>query len=285
MTELLPIEPIDYLIIGHLTQDVTPSGPMLGGTASYASLTARALGLRVGIVTAISADLTLPELAGIPIFGIRGDHTSTFENIYTPEGRIQIVHQVAPSLDLSLVPETWRSAPIVHLGPIAHEVDPNLARSFPKSNVCLTPQGWFRSWDESGRVHFTEWPEADFVLRPAAAAVLSIEDIQHNELVIEEMLASIRVLVVTEGAAGCRVYWNGDLRRFRAPEKEEVDATGAGDIFAAAFFYRFSTTRDPWEAARFATLLASQSVTRRGLASIPTYAEVQAGLVEILPKA
>ena len=46
MTELLPIAPIDYLIIGHLTQDLTPSGPMLGGTASYASLTARALGLR-----------------------------------------------------------------------------------------------------------------------------------------------------------------------------------------------------------------------------------------------
>ena len=38
---------------------------------------------------------------------------------------------------------------------------------------------------------------------------------------------------------------------------EEVDATGAGDIFAAAFFWRLYVTRDPWEAARFATHLAS----------------------------
>ena len=70
-----------------------------------------------------------------------------------------------------------------------------------------------------------------------------------------------RVLAVTEGPAGARLYWNGDLRRFRALQVKEVDATGAGDIFAAAFFWRLHVTRDPWAAAKFATHLASFSVT------------------------
>ncbi len=87
--------------------------------------------------------------------------------------------------------------------------------------------------------------------------MLSIEDVGGDEEQIEAMANTCRVLAVTEGAAGARLYWNGDLRRFRALEFEEVDPTGAGDIFAAAFFWRFSVTHDPWAAARFATHLAS----------------------------
>jgi sugar/nucleoside kinase (ribokinase family) len=108
-----------------------------------------------------------------------------------------------------------------------------------------------------------------------------VEDVDRNEDQIEAMALASRVLVVTEGPAGARLYWNGDLRRFRAPELDEIDATGAGDIFAAAFFTRLHVTRDPWESARFATRLASLSVTRRGLAGVPTAEEIQACLVEV----
>ena len=51
------LEPVDYLVVGHIAQDVIPGGFQLGGTVSYASLTAKALGLRVGIVTACTPDL------------------------------------------------------------------------------------------------------------------------------------------------------------------------------------------------------------------------------------
>ena len=61
----------------------------------------------------------------------------------------------------------------------------------------------------------------------------------------------------------------------------EIDATGAGDIFAAAFFVRLLTTQDPWEAARFATHLSACSVTRKGLKGIPTAEEIQACMVEV----
>ncbi len=51
MFELVSLEPVDYLVVGHVAADVTPTGVQLGGTVSYSALTARALGLRVGIVT------------------------------------------------------------------------------------------------------------------------------------------------------------------------------------------------------------------------------------------
>jgi len=282
MFNLSPLEPINYLIIGHLTRDLTPAGPRIGGTAAYAALTAHALGLRVGIVTSWGAELPLGSLKHIPIISFPADHSTTFENIYTEKGRIQVIHSVAPHLDYHLIPEPWRQAPIVHLGPVAQEVEPGLIRHFPTSLVGITPQGWLREWDESGNVHFSEWPEASFTLQQAGVAVIGIEDVLKDENRIEEMASASRILVVTEGSAGARVYWNGDVRRFRAPQVEEIDSTGAGDIFAAAFFVRLYLTRDPWESARFANQIAAASTTRQGFDGIPTPEEIQEYMVEVL---
>jgi hypothetical protein len=282
MFSLTPLEPINYLIIGHLTRDLTPAGPQLGGTAAYAGLTAHALGLRVGIVTSWGGELPLGNLKHIPIINYPADHSTTFENIYTEKGRIQVVHTIAQPLDFHLIPEPWRQAPIVHLGPVAQEVEPGLVRHFPTSLVGVTPQGWLRRWDETGYVYTSEWPEASFTLQQTGAAVLSIEDVKNDENRIEEMASASRILVVTEGAAGARVYWNGDVRRYRPPQMEEIDPTGSGDIFAAAFFVRLYLTRDPWESARFANQIAAASVARVGLDGILTPEEIQEYLIEVL---
>ena len=282
MYRITPIEPVDYLIIGHVTQDVTPNGLVLGGTASYAALTARAIGYRVGIVTACAADIDLSSLQGIPIVSQESEFSTTFENIQTPEGRVQILHHRSLPLDLSMVPETWRTAPIVHLGPVAQEVDIHLVHAFPRSFVGLTPQGWMRGWDQQGHVHFDPWPEAAYVLEKASAAVMSIEDIAQDESYVDEFAAYTRVMAITEGANGARVFWNGDQRRVRPPGVKEVDSIGAGDIFAAAFFARMVQSRDPWESARYANCMASTSVTRKGLAGIPTMNEVVSCMVEVV---
>ncbi len=281
MNSLAPIDPIDYLLVGHITRDLTPTGPRLGGTATYAALTAQALGQRVGIVTSWGAELPLNELRSTPIANHSAEQSTTFENIYTQAGRIQTIHFVAERLDYYHIPELWRSAPIVHLGPVAQEVQPSLIRQFPNSLRFVTPQGWLRSWDERGHIFPSEWPEASFVLGNAAAAVISTEDVAFDEEKIEEMAASCPIFVVTEGNNGGRIYWNGDVRRFNAPPKQEMDATGAGDIFAAAFFIRYFKTRDAWESARFANLLAAQSVTRPGTAGIPLAEEIESVSLEI----
>lgn len=275
------LEPIDYLVIGHIVQDITPNGMRIGGSAAYAALTAKALGLRPGIVTSWSMETTSPLLAEIPIVNFPSEVSTTFENIMTPEGRLQYLYKVAPSLGYNLIPDSWRNTPIIHLGPVAQEVDPTLVRHFPSSFIGVSPQGWLRTWDEQGRVTCSEWPEASFVLQGADAAVLSLEDVDNQESRIEEMAAFCHVLAVTEGKEGSRVYWNGDARRFSALRVTEIDSTGAGDIYAAAFFIRLHQTHNPWEAARFATALASYSVTRYGLEGIPSQQEINECMVEV----
>jgi sugar/nucleoside kinase (ribokinase family) len=279
---LTPLQPVDYLVIGHLAYDLTPNGPRLGGTAAYAALTARALGLRAGIVTAWGGEVPLDALDGIQVSSAAAEHSTTFENVYTPEGRHQFIHHTAPDLHLDLIPPAWRTASIVHVGPIAGEGKLLANGQFPASMLGLTPQGWLRRWDEGGRVRPVSWPEAPQALSKAGAAVFSIEDVAGDEGQVEAMANACRVLAVTEGPAGARLYWNGDLRHFPALQVEEVDATGAGDIFAAAFFWRLHVTHDPWAAARFATHLASCSVRRRGLDGIPTQEEIQTCLVEVI---
>lgn len=276
---------LDYLVIGHLAKDLLPDGGhTLGGTAAYAALTARALGLRVGILTSYPNEelgsLNLP--ADISVVNLPTQQATTFENIVTPNGRKQRIHAQASFIDLEATPNEWRKTPIIHLGPIARELESTLPAGFAPSLLGITPQGWLRGWDTEGNISSGIWSEMESSLQQAGAAVLSLEDVQGSEEMIEEMTVHNRVLVVTEAFEGARLYWNHDLRRFHAPSVEEVDGTGAGDIFAASFFIRLYQTRDPWEAARFGVCLASQSVTRRGLDSIPTHEEIQSCQMEVL---
>jgi len=282
MYNLIPLEPVDYLIIGHVTHDLTQSGPRLGGTAAYSALTARALGLRVGVVTSNGPETGLDSLMNIPVVSAPSKQSTTFENIYSGNGRRQILHHRAEHLSFDRVPEIWRRAGIIHIGPVAQEVDTVLPDSFSPTLLGLTPQGWMRAWDdETGQVRQSVWESPEQALAQAGAVVVSIEDVGGDEERIEFMATHSRILVVTEAESGSRLYWHGDQRRFRAPAVYETDATGAGDIFAAAFFLRLLHTQDPWEAARFATQLSAHSVARKGLDGIPTREEIQSCMVEV----
>lgn len=277
MRDYTPIEPIDYLLIGHVTQDVVPQGFSLGGTASYSALTARAMGLRVGVVTACHPELRLPELEGIAIVRYPSEHSTTFANIQTEHGRVQYLYHRAADLDISMVPDTWRSARIVHLGPLNQEVDVKLARAFPDSFVGVTPQGWMRAWDESGLVYRKAWADAEWVLPTAQVTVFSEEDIGRDTALEARYAALSPLLVVTRASKGCTLYRRGlPALDISAPRVNVVDATGAGDVFTGTFLVFYQQSRDAIRACERATYLASQSVTRPGLQGTPRPDEVRA---------
>jgi len=273
-----PVHTPNYLAIGHLSRDLTPEGPRLGGSVAYAARTARAFGLQAAVVTACNPDTPLGDaLEGIAVHCVPSSATTTFALETTPQGRRLVLQaRAAAPLAWEAIPAAWRRAPLVHLAPVAGELPPTLAARFAGRFVGITPQGWLRAWGADGLIRPTAWPEAETVLAHATAAVLSLEDLGGDESRIPALAEMVPVLVVTQGATGAVVYWQGKAHAIPAPPAREVDATGAGDIFAAAFFIRLYHTRDPLAAARFAAHLAALSVQRRGLASTPTPAEIRA---------
>lgn len=280
---LKALKPVDYLLVGHVTQDLLPTGSSrLGGTVTFSGLTAERLGQSVGIVTACESEIDLSSLEPLQVVTVPSSSTTTFRNISTPEGRSQYLYHPATTLEASHLPEAWLKPKIVHLGPVASEVDPQIYKAFEDSLICLTAQGWLRGVDAEGLVHPVDWLYSHDLLKASHACVISLEDVRGQEEVIEEFAAMCKLLVVTENKLGARVYWNGDIHCFPAPEIELVEDTGAGDIFAACFFHRLYTTRDPWEAARFAVRLAAWSVTRTYLGSIPTSQEIANAQFEII---
>lgn len=77
-----------------------------------------------------------------------------------------------------------------------------------------------------------------------------------------------KILVLTGGHKGSIVFYEDKAQRVPTIKVEEVDATGAGDTFATAYFLRYHQTKDPIESARFANIMAAHSVTQMGLDNI-----------------
>ncbi|MBN2043886.1 MAG: hypothetical protein JW757_02600 [Anaerolineales bacterium] len=264
------ITPVDYLIIGHISQDITPEGPKIGGTAAFSGVTAHAFGQRVGVVTAWAEEIKDELLDQIQIANLTCESSTTFENYYPAEGRRQQrIHHLAPQLAFYHIPESWRSAQIVHLAPIAGEVPSDLIRYFPNAQIYLTPQGWMRECDQEGNVTYRPWMEASYMLPQANAAVISEEDVGSDLDTIYNMAASVPVLAVTKSNFGADIYAEGKTIHIPAPATPEVDPTGAGDIFAAAFFTQLAYHGDPQKAGEMAVIVASDSITRSGLHSVP----------------
>lgn len=275
-------KPFDYLVIGHITSDLVETGTRLGGTVTFSGLTANALGLKTGIITSFADNLDISPISRLWIKNKISKKTSTFKNISNGSRRSQFLYSVAENITCEEIPTFLTPPKIIHLGPVANEVDPKIMTLFSNSLKCLTPQGWFRSINEQNQVIFQEWQNDQHHLSNADVAVISIDDVEKDEGKISKMASAIPVFVVTENHKGARVYWHGDARFFSAPEVKYLDDTGAGDIFATAFFYRYYFTKDPWEACRFAVLIASLSVTRENLASIPKPEEIERAKLEFL---
>jgi len=272
----------DYLVIGHITHDVCGNSYTLGGTAAYAALCAKSLGRKACILTSMPTDTHLPDLQGIPISIKHAETITTFKNTETDAGREQFVLDTALKISIADIPSFRKECQIVHLGPVMDEIDEILVNSFPNSFIGITPQGWMRKRGAHGKIGFRALKNPKELFSKASAAVFSIEDVLGNEDLIAKYAGYSTILAVTEGYNGARIYWNGDVRHFQAPKIELVDATGAGDIFAAVFFDSLANAIDPWDAGRRAVAVASQSVTRKGLAGIPTKNEVDAFKIDII---
>jgi len=272
---------IDVLLIGHMIADIVPGGFSLGGTVAYGGATAHALGLRVGVVTSARADEPLlDELRAFAhVVNVPAAASSTFENIYTPDGRVQYWRSSAATLHAAHIPAAWRDVPLAHLGPLTDEVAPDVVTAFAaQTRVLVTPQGWMRRRDADDRVYFKPWFDAA-VLTRADLLVFSVEDVRDVPEVMPKYIAAAGRVAVTDGDKGGVLHHGaGKKTRYEAVPVQATDPTGAGDIFAVSLLIFESRFNDLGMAARAAAYIAAQSTTRNGLASAPTAAEIRAAI-------
>lgn len=267
----------DYVLVGHITRDLTPRGSQLGGPVSFGAFTAAAFGLYVGILTSALPDE--PLLRDLPpqvsVINVPAIETTTFENRYSDAGRTQMLYHRARTLTPDMLPDAWRFAPQVQLAVVAYEVDPAFATAFEKVHMCITPQGWMRYREPDGCVRKVRWEAAQEVLPHSALTVLSEEDIQHAPELVTEFVAHAPLLVLTQAVRGGQVFQGTQQFRFEAYSAgPQVDPTGAGDIFATALHIALHRLQDVRRALRVAAYVAGLSVTRSGFSSAPTADEV-----------
>ncbi len=295
----MPTAAPDFLVIGHAVQDLLPSprprtgeGPgvrapwRLGGAAAYASLLARNFGLRTAVLTSCANDLPLAGLLpDIEVRVVPAAASTQMRNVYSgPDSRrTQRVPQRAAGLTPDHLPDEWRGARIVLLGPVAGEVDPALAAAFSAETIIgAGAQGWLREIgaDETVRpVPYDRWDAAP-LLQHVRALFLSDEDLPAADApaALTEWSALVDVLAFTRGYAGADVYSEGNWRRIDAFAAQPTDLTGAGDVFAAAFLIRYADTNDAWEAARWGAAAASLVIEGPGVDAVPTLEAIEARL-------
>ena len=285
-----------YVVVGHITRDLLSTGDSrMGGTATYAAVTAARLGYRVGVLTsarpddvprqwlASASEDTIGTDGHIAIACVSSPCTTTFENVYIKGQRRQIVRNVAAPLTADDIPASWRGADILHLGPVAAEVSETSWGSIGASLLGLTPQGWMRRWGADGQVWPVGWQSAPTFAAMSGServsggpiVVLSIEDMGYDRECIRSLEHQFALVVVTTGRLGASVFWRGTRHDVPAYASREVDLTGAGDVFATAFFIRMHEGEDPVRAACFANAAASLAIQEPGLCGIPHRQDVK----------
>jgi 1D-myo-inositol 3-kinase len=253
------------LVCGHVTLDRLGGGTHAGGSAYYAGRALAGLGARPKVFTAAGPDFPLHALAGLESHVAPASATTSFENLYAADGaRTQRVLAAAPPLDPARLPAAWRSPDLLLLAPVLGEVDVTAfaaAAHAPFVGVCV--QGLLREVAPDGAVHPRPIPPGGAGLSAAGAAVVGEDDVRGSPELVARLAAAVPVVAFTQGARGCEVIVRGRSHRVGVHPAREVDPTGAGDVFAAAFFLALAGGEDPLDAARLGAAAASIAVEGR----------------------
>jgi sugar/nucleoside kinase (ribokinase family) len=273
------------LSIGELVLDVTivPEGNLrtdddraadirIGGGGQAANFCAwgAALGERVRLITRVGEDesgrrlVAEIERAGVEVCPVWGSEpTGAIAVLVGPNGERTMATQRGASVALrpdELRDEWLQGVDLIHVPAYSLFLEP-LATATRAAIDRVRELGGVLSIDLSSVGGLREYGTARMTydlarLRPELLFATVVE----AEALDVPLEGLAKVPVVKLGPAGCRVFG----RRIPAPLVTEVDATGAGDAFAAAFCASYLDGATPTEAAGRAVIVASGAVTRTG---------------------
>jgi len=287
-----PARPPRIIVVGSAARDHAPDDPRgwrLGGGVTYSALTVARLGLATGALVGVdeaaaaAAELGLLREAGAEVRLVRLARGPVFDNIETPQGRIQLCFERSDPLPVAALPDAWRTARAWILAPVAGELGDEWADAIPPDAlVAVAWQGLLRDLVPGERVvHHPPAPSR--LIERADFVGVSRDDFDAN-IPLEalcELMKPGATLCITQGNRGGLAVAVGEggahsLRRWPAiPSAAEIDPTGAGDVFLAGLLAahaeprliggRFARGYDLLLAAAAASLV----LERPGLLGVP----------------
>jgi sugar/nucleoside kinase (ribokinase family) len=264
------------LSVGHVTWDRIQSRELPGGTVTYGSLAACRLGWDAAVATAAGPEFD-PErdLPGVEVFVSRSRATTRFVNDYAEDGtRKQFLSARGATVDLAVVPAAWRAPDVLLLGPVAGELPASSALGFQAEVVGAIAQGWLREFLPDGAVRPGPWSDPGRDLAGVHVLFLSQHDTPDALAAAQELLERVPIVVLTRGWRGALVLTRDATLDVPTLPRPEVDPTGAGDVFAAAFLLRYHESGDLAEAAAFGACAASCVVEGLGASRLGDRDEV-----------
>ena len=247
----------------------------LGGVTTYASITYSRHGMPTFIVSNLAArDLEILnklQAEKIQIFKEDAGRTTHFVNYIRGGMRCQKMPQQADSITAGQIHAIADRIDGLHLGPLHPlDIDPTALRLLGKSNlsIFLDVQGYTRMV-KNQKVYPAVSDHLTAGLIPAQ--IIKADGIEYQSILefyrmnLTELMHEFKIdeIVVTLGKNGGFVQ-NRDGKIFQydaAKVKSQVDPTGAGDVFFAAYIVsRFSKQMQIPDACRHAARIAAQQV-------------------------
>jgi hypothetical protein len=271
------------VLCGHVTLDDHGGALLPGGSVLYAARALAGLGAAPRVLTAAAADFPRAALSGIEAVVVPSPVTTTFENVYAPDGaRVQRVRCAAPSLDPARLPPDWRDPDVLLLAPVLGETGVRgFAAAVRPRLLALGVQGLVRAVGPDGAVSAAPLALDAPALALVGVAVLGEDDVRGDPGLVARLAGAIPIVAFTRGARGCELFVRGRLRRVGIHPAREVDPTGAGDAFAAALVLALARGQDAAEAARLAAAAGSIAVEGRGTEALARIGEAHARAARI----
>lgn len=267
----------DICIIGHVTEDrieIAGRAPRTqpGGTAYYAGIAARRLGLATAVLTKLHADDQDVLLADLPALGIStvclpSPATTRFVNSY-PDAHAETRVQRLETVALPFLPEDLTiTARLFLLGVLTRdEITPACLHALSRrgGRIALDLQGLLRATHGeqvvlSPNPHLATFLESVDILKASREEALYATGAATSEAAARQLAAAgPSEVIVTAGSQGSLLLAGGQVFRIPAyPPAAEVDSTGCGDTYFAAYLFRRLAGDAPEAAGHFAATVAS----------------------------
>ncbi len=275
---------VKYLAVGHITIDEIWEGNKrkemrIGGSVAYGSIFASGLGYKAGVITRVGRDLPKEFLDKLKSAGIdlrlKVSDCQTTKFIVKKEKEHEIVS--LSSLCDPIQPEDLElKADIIHLGPVASEIDENIiARSLSMGNtVLLDLQGILRSFDSEGRIKLraeklSKIAGLDIVVHANEEEAKAATGEDDPLKAVEKLSDMFWLASVTLGMKGAMVASSEGLVIAGPPHVEGVDSVGAGDVFTAALGIALDRGDTFEDASRYAVAASAASTLYKGPSMVP----------------